>query len=144
MNARRLDAADGADRAGKLALERPGPVDVLHEAGGTERVGLVEDLVADGPAERQALLGKPHAGAEHVLVRHQDCGAVVQHLVGNRKAVELRDDRRGILESEVGVERRHLRRGDAQHDEGEHADKDRRDGTHGGEAGRAQSLNKIR
>ena len=61
MDARRLDAVDGADGAGQLALERAQMVDVLDEAGGAERVGLVEDLVADAAALGQAAFGELHA-----------------------------------------------------------------------------------
>jgi hypothetical protein len=38
--ARRLHPVDAADGAGKLALERAQVIDVLNEAGGTERVRL--------------------------------------------------------------------------------------------------------
>ena len=47
MHARAVDALDGLDRAGEFAFEGAQPVDVLHEGGGAEGVGLVEDLIAD-------------------------------------------------------------------------------------------------
>jgi hypothetical protein len=54
----RLHGVDGADGARELALKGTDKVDVLHEVGGAERVRLVEQLVADGPAGRQ---GRPGA-----------------------------------------------------------------------------------
>ena len=61
----------------KLAFERAQVVDVLDEAGGAERVGLVEDLVADAAALGQAAFGELHAQPRHPVLRHQDDGAVV-------------------------------------------------------------------
>ena len=54
-------------------------------------------------------------------MRHQDDGAVVLDLVGDALPLEVLDDRRGVLDREVGEQRRHLRRGDAQDQEGEEA-----------------------
>ena len=41
-------------------------IDVLDEAGGAERVRLVEDFVADAAALRQPALGELHAQARHL------------------------------------------------------------------------------
>ena len=49
MHARGLHAVDAADRAGELAFQRPQVIDVLDEGRRAERVGFVEDLVADPP-----------------------------------------------------------------------------------------------
>ena len=83
-----------ADGAGELALERAQMVDVLDEAGGAERVGLVEDLVADAAALGQAALGELHAQARDLVLRHHDDGAVVAHFVGDGLALEVLDDAR--------------------------------------------------
>ena len=45
-----LDAVDGADGTGQFTLQRAQMIDVLDEAGGTKRLGLVENLVADAAA----------------------------------------------------------------------------------------------
>jgi len=50
VHPRRLDAIERPDGAGELALKRAQVIDVLDEAGGAERVGLVENLVADAAA----------------------------------------------------------------------------------------------
>ena len=122
MDPRRLDAVDGADGAGKFALERAQMIDVLDEARGAERVGFVEDLVADAAALGQAALGELHAQPRDLVLRHHDDGAVVAQLVGNGLAFQVLDDGGGVLEAEVGKERGHLRRGDAHDDEREEAD----------------------
>ena len=69
MDAGGLDAVDAADGAGELALERAQMVDVLDEARGAERVGLVEDLVADAAALGQAALGELHAQPRDLVLR---------------------------------------------------------------------------
>ena len=138
MHARRLHPVDRLDGARELAFERAQVIDVLDEAGRAERVGLVEDLVADAAALGQAAFGELHAHAGHLVARHQHDGAVVLELVGDGLALEVLHDRGGILGREVGEHRRHLRRRDAQDDEGEDADQGHGDGGHGGKARRAQ------
>ena len=105
MHARGLDPVDGADGAGELAFERAQMVDVLDEAGGAERVGFVEDLVADAAALGQAALGELHAQPGDLVLRHHDDGAVVLQLVGDGLALEVLDDRGGVLGGEVGEQR---------------------------------------
>ena len=58
MHAGILHAVDRADGARQLALQRAQIVDVLDEARGAERVGLVENLVADAAALGQAAFGQ--------------------------------------------------------------------------------------
>ena len=86
MDARALDPADRADGARQLALERAEMVDALDEARRGEGVALVEDLVADAAAGRQALAGKLHADAGEVLARDEDGLAVAAGLVADRPA----------------------------------------------------------
>ena len=83
MDAGGLDAVDGADGAGEFAFQRAQMIDVLDEAGGAERVGLVEDLVADAAALGQAAFGELHAQPRDLVLRHHDDGAVVAQLEGN-------------------------------------------------------------
>ena len=63
VDARGLHPVERPDGAGELALERAQVVDVLDEAGGAERLGLVEDLVADAAALGQAALGEASCAA---------------------------------------------------------------------------------
>jgi hypothetical protein len=119
MDPRRLDPVDGADGAGQFALKRAQVIDVLDEAGGPERVGFVENLVADAAALGQAALGELHAQPGDLVLRHHDDGAVVAQFEGNGLAFQVLDDGRGILDAEVGKEGGHLRRGDAHDDERE-------------------------
>ena len=122
MDAGGLDAVDGADGAGEFALQRAQMVDVLDEAGGAERVRLVEDLVADAAALGQVAFGELHAQPRHLVLRHHDHGAFVAQLEGDGLAFEVLDDQGGIIGVEVGEERGHLRRGDAHDDEREKSD----------------------
>ena len=110
MHARGLHPVDAADGAGEFAFERAQMVDVLDEAGGAERVRLVENLVADAAAFGQAAFGELHAQPRDLVLGHQHDGAVVLDLVGDRLALEILDDRGRVLEREVGEQRRHLRR----------------------------------
>ncbi len=143
VDARTLHAVDGADGAGELALERAQVVDVLNEAGGAEGVGLVEDLVADAAAFGQARFGELHAQLRHTVLRHQDDGALVLELVGDALAIEVLQDRRRVLEGQVGEERRHLRRGDAQDQESEERDQRDRHRGHGRNARRPERLQEL-
>ena len=65
-----------ADGARQLAFQRAGLVDLLLELGGRQAVAAVEDLVADRAAGRQALARQQHAGARHLVGRHQDLVAL--------------------------------------------------------------------
>ncbi len=118
----RLDAVDGADGTGKLALKRAQMIDVLDEAGGAERVGFVEDFVANTAALGQAALGKLHAQPRDLVLRHHDHGAIVAQFEGNGLAFQVLDDAGGILDAEVGKEGGHLRRGDPHNDKREETD----------------------
>src|SRR6516165_12673102 len=122
MHPCRLDAVDGADGAGKFALQGAQVIDVLDEARGAERVGFVEDLVTDAAALGQASFGELHAQPRDLVLRHHDDGAVVADFEGNRLAFEVLDDGGRVLKAEVGKEGGHLRGGDAHDHEGEEAD----------------------
>ena len=122
MDPGRLDPVDAADGAGQFAFERAQMIDVLDEAGGAERVGLVENLVADPAALGQAALGELHAQPGDLVLWHHDDGAVIAQFVGNGLAFQVLDDPGGILGAEVGKQGGHLRRGDAHDDKREEAD----------------------
>jgi hypothetical protein len=77
-------------------------IDVLHEAGGAQHVGFVEDLVADPAALGQAGLGELHAQPRHAVLRDHDDGAVVLELERDRLALQVLHDRGRVLEGEVG------------------------------------------
>jgi hypothetical protein len=113
MHARLLHAVDGADGARQLAFQRAQVIDVLHEARGAERVGLVEDFVADAAALGQTAFGELHAQARDLLPRHQHHGAFVLDVEGDALTLKVLDDRRGVLDRQIGEQRRHLRRGRA-------------------------------
>ena len=92
-----LDAVDGADGAGELALQRAQMIDVLDKAGGAERVRLVEDLVADAAALGQAALGELHPQPGDLVLRHHDHGALVAKFEGDRLAIQILDDAGGVF-----------------------------------------------
>ncbi len=118
-------------------------IDVLHKGRGAEGVGLVENLVADRAAARQSGFGEPHAEPRHLCLRHQHRRAVGAELIGNSLRVELLGDAPGIVERELGEERRHRRLREAHDDEGEEADQDRRGCAHGGDARRSQRFDEL-
>jgi hypothetical protein len=138
MDAGRLHAIDRADRTCELALHGAQVIDVLDEAGGAQGIGFVEDFVADAAALRQAALGEPHAHARHLVARHHDDGAFVLEFVGDALPLEVFNDRGGILDREVGEQRRHLRGGHPQDEKAEHADERHGDGRHGAKPRRSQ------
>ena len=113
------------------------------KAGGAERVGFVENLVADAAALGQAALGELHAQPGDPILRHHDDGAVVAQFVGHGLAFELLDDRGGVLEGEIGEERGHLRRRDPHDEEAEEADQRDGNGEHRGDARSAQRLHEL-
>ena len=143
MHAGVLDAVERADGARELAFERAQIVDVLHEARRAERVRLVENLVADAAAFGQAVLGERHAQPRDPIARHHDDVAVVAQFVGDALAIELLGDRGGILERQVGEQRRHLRRRHAQDEKGEEADQREGDGAHRRDARRAERFDEL-
>ncbi len=130
MDAGGLHPVDGADGAGEFALERAQMVDVLHEARGAERVGLVEDLVADAAALWQAALGELHAQPGDLLFRHHDYRAFVAQFERDRLALQLLDDAGRVFGRQIREQGRHLRRGGAHDDESEKADQRCRHGDH--------------
>ena len=143
VDARGLHPVDRLDGARKLALERPQVIDVLNETGGAEGVGLVEDLVADAAALGQAGLGEAHPQPRHPVLRHHDDGPVIAQLVGDHLTVELLDDGGAVLHRQVGEQRGHLRRGEAQDDEGEEADQPEGHREHGGDPRWPQRLDEV-
>jgi hypothetical protein len=109
VDARGADAVERADGAGELAFQRAELVDVLDEARGAEAVGLVEDLVADGAAARQAFPGEGEAELQHLVLRHQDLCAVAAQFVWHAHAVELLDQLGGFLGVQPAEQQRHRR-----------------------------------
>ncbi len=144
VDAGRLDPADGPDRAGELAFERPQVIHVLHEVGGGERVPLVEDLVADPALGRQALAREVHAQARQIGAgRHDGLPHLSPGLVADAARIEIADHRGRILHRQVGEQHAHIGPRHAQDEEGEEADERQRHRRHRGEPGRAELRNEI-
>ena len=125
VHARRLHPVERPDGARELAFERAQVIDVLDEARGAERVGAVEDLVADAAALGQAAFRELHAQPRHPVARHHDHGAFVAQLERDVLALQVLDDGAGVLDRQVGEQHRHLRRRHAHDQEGEEADQRR-------------------
>ena len=144
VHARGLHPVDGADGAGKLAFERAQVVDVLDEAGGAERVGLVEDLVADAAALRQPGLGELHAQPRRPgPSAPSGCAPSFAHLEGDALALEVLDDGGGVFEDSsvnsgviCGAVTRMIRKR-------EEADQRRGDGSHRRQPRRAERSQEI-
>ena len=136
-----VDAADGA---GEFAFERAQIIDVLHEARRAQRIRFVENLVADAAALGQAFSASDIRNRATRSRRHHDDIAVVAQFVGDTLPLEILNDRGGILVAQVGKQRRHLRRGHAQDEEGEKADQRDGDGAHRGDARRAERFDELK
>ena len=138
MNARRLHPPDRADGAGEFAFERAQMVDVLDEAGRGEGIALVEDLVADAAAGRDALAGEVEPQARHVGLRHQHRLPVAAQFVFDAACVEILEDGADILAAKLREQHAHRRLRHFEHDEAEEADEHQRDGQHGCQARRSE------
>ena len=101
-------AADGADGAHQLALQRAGLVDFLLEVGRGEAVAAIEDFVADRTAGGQSLLRQHQAGFRHLVGRHQDLVAAGCDPVGDVVAAKHVHHLGGVARVEVAVQQRHL------------------------------------
>ena len=107
MDAGRLDRAHHLDGAGEFALERSQPRHVLHERGEAEGAQLVEQLVADRAAARQALFGQEHARGRGLAGRDEHRGALGVDVEGDARLAQGGADRRDVVASEAGVKRLH-------------------------------------
>ena len=112
-------AVEPPDGSRQLAFERAQIVDILNKTRRAERIRLVENLVADAASLGQALPGERHPQPCHPILGHHDGVAVVAQLVTDRLPLQLLHDRGRVLIGQIGEERCHLRRGDAQNEEGE-------------------------
>src|SRR5882757_7450774 len=144
MDARGLHAVDRPYGTGQLSLQRAQVIDVLHKAGGAERVGFVENLVADAAALGQAALGKLHAQPCHPVLGHHDHRAVVLQLERAGLALEILDDAGGILRGQVGEQSGHRGRGDPHDDESEESDQRGGDRDHRHYPGSTQTFQETR
>ncbi len=143
VHAGELNTVDGANGSGKLSLQGAEVVDILDEAGGAQRVGLVEDFIANPAALRQAGFGKLHPQAGHLVFRHHDDRTVIAELEGDGLTLKLLDDARGVLVAQIVKQCGHLRRGDTHDDEGEEAYEGQRHGNHGCQTGCSKRFLKI-
>ena len=130
VHAHALNALDGLDGARQFAFQRAQPVDVLHEGGGAEGIGFVEDLVADA-GRGQIVLRQLHAQLGDLVGGNHDRAAVALGLVRHVQRVELGADGGGVALLEAREqdalgrfgnhardveEKGGKRRGDARHD----------------------------
>ena len=119
---------DRADGARQFALEGADLVDLLHEVGGAERVGAIEDLVADRAARRNAFGGQRQAQLRDLVLRHIDLRAVAAQLVGHALGIHALDDLAAVAGVEAAVEQRHAGSGQTRDDESEEGDQREGDG----------------
>ncbi len=137
------DLVDRADGARQLAFEGADLVDLLHEVGGAERVGAVEDLVADRAARGDAFGGEGETQPRHLVLRHVDLRAVAAQLVGDALGIHALDDLAAVAGVEAAVEQRHARRREAGDDEDEEGNQGKADGCQCHEAGRPQVAQRL-
>lgn len=104
MHPRALDAREIADGAGQFPFQRAQMVDVLYEIRRGEGIALVEDLVADAAAGRQALAGEIHAQPADIALGHENRLPVIARLVADAAQIKVAQDGGGILKRQVGVE----------------------------------------
>ena len=138
VNARGFDAGERADRARELALQRAAQIDVGEEVGGAERARVIEDLVADRAASRQAFLGQRHAQAQRLVGRHHHGLAVALQTVGHAQRLEAADDLGAVVELQTAVEQGVGRFDRAQEQVGEEREQGERGGAQDQEPARAE------
>src|SRR5262249_21984629 len=143
MDARRLHPVERADGARELALECAQVIEILHETGGTEGVRFVEDLIPDAAALGQARLGELHAKSRDAILGDQHDDIVVSEFEGDTLTLEVLHDRGGILERQVGEQRRHLGRRDPHDHKGKEPHERNRYRSHGRDSRRSQRLEKL-
>ena len=89
----------------QFALERAQAIDVLLELGLSERVGLVEDFVADRPARGQAVGRQHHARFQHPRAGDKDGTAVAAQFVGDIGHVDAGEQQRFLFPAHAQHER---------------------------------------
>ena len=127
----------------ELALERAQTIDVLHEGAGAERIGLVENLVADA-GRGQAFGRELHADSGDLVGGNEDRASVAPLFVGHVDRVELGGNGAGLARLESGIEDRHRRFGDHAKDVEEESGQCRGNARHGADTHGAQSSPEFR
>ncbi len=89
MHAHGADATHGVNGPRDLALQRASLVDLLLKLGGGEAVGAVEDLVTDGAAGGQALVGQRQPCLGDAVGGHHDLAPVAGDAIRDVAAREL-------------------------------------------------------
>src|SRR5690606_36156674 len=79
-----------------------------------------------------------------LIARHEDGLAFAAQLERDVLGLQLGDDRRGVFEGQVAVERGHLRAGGAHDQEGEKAQHEHGHNRHGGDTGRPETYDELR
>ena len=102
MDTRRADAAQGADGPRKLALDRSPQIDVRQKVAGGEGIGTIEQLVADGSADRHAFLGQRHAQAQGIAARYHDRIAAWAQPVGHAHGLKPADQLLRVGQGQAG------------------------------------------
>ena len=120
------------------SLDRAAEIDVGEKIAGRERVGAVEQLVADRAADRHALLGQRHAQPQHILRWNHDRVAGRAQAIGNAHRVEPPHQLLGVRQREAGEEQGVAVLGGAADDVGEEAEHDGRHRTQGKDPRRAE------
>lgn len=95
------------DGALQLAFHRPRFVDGLLELGSCQRAAFIKQLIANGTATRQAILGQQKACTGHLVLGHIDCGAIGTGLVGNMGLAQIFHHLGGFIQIKVAIEQRH-------------------------------------
>ena len=102
----RTHAAQRPDRARQLAFDRPLQVDVAEKIASRERVGPVEQLVADRPADRHALFRQGHAQPQRIAGRHHDGIATRAQAIGDGHGLQPTDQFLRVGQRQAGKQQR--------------------------------------
>ena len=139
----RRHPVDRPDGTGQFALQRAGLVDLLLELGGGETVGAVEDLVADGAAGGQTLLGKPDPGLRDLIRRYQDLGSAAGNAVLDMLSGELFGHLSRVAQVQIAIQQCHRLAAAAQEEQREQPEHAEGHGRHGGQPRDAERLQPI-
>ena len=119
MDPRGAHVGQRADGARELPFQGPAKIDVGQEVGGAEGAGVIEDLVADRAAARQAVFGQRHAQAQRLVGGHHHGLAVALQTVGHAHGFEPADDLGAVVELQRAIEQGVRRLDRAQNEIGE-------------------------
>ena len=110
----------------------------------SQRLGIVENFVADRSAGGQAVSRQHHARVEHLGTRHIDGGTVAPQFVRNGRRIELLRDLAGFTHVDIGEQQRFVLPADAEDQRERECSDDGRHAQSGEQPGRSRLQQQLR